>query len=87
MPKVIVVHYTESGRIPKLTEEQKKEIEKKAGEALKENPDVKFNGTFVNEEGIGICDWEAPDAETVEKIVKEAIGAPYDKVIAVEKVF
>jgi hypothetical protein len=46
---------------------------------------VRLNGVFVDEEGVGVCDWEAPNAEVVEKIVKEKIRAPYDSVVAVEK--
>lgn len=84
MPKVIVFHLNEKGRLPKLTPEQGQAIKNSLEKALQENPQVKYNGTYVNAEGIGICDWEAPDAETVEKIVKEAIGAPYDAVVAVE---
>ena len=37
-----------------------------------------------DDEGVGICDWEAPDAEAVERIVKE-LGAPYDEVVAVKQ--
>ena len=39
---------------------------------LKEYPDVKFNGTYVDEKGMGICDWEAPNA--VREIVEKALG-------------
>ena len=39
----------------------------------------------MDEEGVGICDWEAPDAAIVERIVKE-LGVPYDKVVAVKQV-
>ena len=38
----------------------------------------------MNEEGIGICDWDAPDAESVKKFMDSA-GASYDEVVAVEK--
>ncbi|MHC1635900.1 MAG: hypothetical protein ACXQTS_04670 [Candidatus Methanospirareceae archaeon] len=33
------------------------------------NPEVTFYGTWVNEEGMGICLWEAPSPETVKEIV------------------
>ena len=84
MAKIIVFHFTEKGRLPKLTPEQGQSIKANLEKALKENPTVKFNGTWIDAEGVGICDWEAPNAEIVEKIVKEAIGAPYDKVVKVE---
>ena len=52
---------------------------------LKEYPDVKFNGTYVDEKGMGICDWEAPNA--VREIVEKALGKPpVDPVIVVKRV-
>ena len=74
-----------NNRLPKLDEAAKQALLKKAQELLARYPGVKFNGSFVDDEGVGICDWEAPDAETVERIVKE-LGAPYDKVVAVKQV-
>lgn len=87
MVKVLVIRYTESGRLKPsdITPEKKEEIVGKVQDFLKANPDVKFNGMYANDDGIGICDWEAPDAETVKKAV-DAVGAPYDAVVAVEKV-
>jgi len=41
----------------------------------------------VNEEGMGICDWEAPNAEVVKEIVEKVLGSPpVDPVIVVKKV-
>ena len=52
---------------------------------LKEYPDVKFNGTYVDEKGMGICDWEAPNA--VREIVEKALGKPpVDPVVVVKRV-
>jgi len=81
--RVLVIHLDK--KVPKLDERAKEELLKKAQEVLKNYPGVQFKGTFVDEEGIGICDWEAPDAATVERIVKE-LGVPYDKVVAVKQV-
>jgi hypothetical protein len=54
---------------------------------LKGYPDVTFHGTYVNEEGVGICDWEAPNAEVVKEIVKRVLGSPpTDPTIVVKKV-
>lgn len=86
MARVLVVHYTESGRFPKLTDEKKSEIQKKAGEVLKRYPEVRFNGSYIDEDGIGVCEFEAPNAEVVEKFCKELGAAPYDKVIVVNRV-
>ncbi|HDM37809.1 MAG TPA: DUF4242 domain-containing protein [Candidatus Omnitrophica bacterium] len=87
MAKVIVFHYTEKGKLPKLSPEELEDIKKKFEEVLKDYPDVKFNGTFVDEEGRGICDWDAPNAEVVNEIVKKVIGElPVDGAVVVKRV-
>ena len=87
MAKVLVFHFTEEGRLPKLSDEERKEIMNRFYEVLKEYPDVRFNGTYVDENGMGICDWEAPNAEVVREIVKKALGKPpVDPVIVVKRV-
>ncbi|GAI02739.1 unnamed protein product, partial [marine sediment metagenome] len=40
---------------------------------------------FVDEDGRGIDDWEAPDIETIEEAI-EAIDLPHDEIIEVGKV-
>ncbi len=83
--KVYAVHCTEKGRLPKLTAEQAKGLKEGMGKALAANPGVTYNGTmFDPSTGIGVCDWEAPDAATVEKILKE-LGVPFDAVVPVQK--
>jgi len=83
--RVLVMRY-DKGKLPpaSLTEEVKATVGAKVGKFLEANPEVKFNGLFVNKEGIGICDWEAPNAKTVEDAV-EAVGIPHDEVIVVER--
>jgi hypothetical protein len=86
MAKVIVFHFTEQGRLPKLTEEELKNLREKFDEELKNYPGVTLS-TYVDENGMGICDWEAPDAETVKKIVEKVLGSPpADPTIVVKKV-
>lgn len=68
-----------------LTEEKKKEYIEKIEAFLKEHPDVKFNGTWVDSDGWGYDEWEAPDIETVEKALAEA-GMVCDEILEVEKV-
>ncbi len=54
---------------------------------LKDYPDVTFYGTWVDENGMGICLWEAPSSEVVKEIVKKVLGSPpVDPVIEVKKV-
>jgi len=85
--KVIEFHFTEKGRLPKISPEELEGFKKKFADILKEYPDVKYNGTYTNEEGMGICDWDAPNAEVVKEIVTKALGAPpADPVIVVEKI-
>ena len=87
MAKVLVFHFTEEGRLPKLSDEERKEIMNRFYEVLKEYPDVRFNGTYVDENGMGICDWEAPNAEVVREIVEKALGKPpVDPVVVVKRV-
>jgi hypothetical protein len=87
MAKVIEFHFTEKGRLPKFSPEELEGFKKKFVEILKEYPDVTYNGTYANEEGMGICDWDAPNAEVVQEIVTKALGVPCaDPVIVVQKV-
>ena len=84
MPRILVLRCTDKGKLP-LKQINKDDLLKKAGDWLKANPDVKFNGTFANDDGMGICDWEAPNAGKVEEAVK-ALGVPYDTIIQVKQV-
>ena len=87
MAKVFVFHYTETGILPKLSEKELRDTMKGFYEVLKGYPDVKFNGTYVDENGMGICDWEAPNADVVKEIVKKVLGAPpTDSTIVVKRV-
>ena len=85
MARILVIHH-DAGRLPpSVVAANKTELLRKAGDWLKANPDVRFNGTFVNSEGIGICDWDAPStAKVVEAL--NALGAPYDDVVMVNQV-
>ena len=88
MAQILVFHYTDEGRLPALTNEQFIEARNKFLDVLKDYPDVHFNGTFVNENGMGVCIWEAPNPEVVKEVVQKALGAPpADPVIAVKQVF
>ena len=87
MAKVIVFHYTDKGKLPKLSESELNELKEKFNQELKNHPDVKFNGTFVNHDGRGFCDWDAPNVEIVNEIIKKVIGeSPIDGLAAVERV-
>ena len=87
MAKVLVFHYTEGGRLPKLSKRELEDIMKQFYEVLKDYPEVKFNGTYVDENGMGICDWDAPNADVVKEIVEKVLGAPpADPVIVVNRV-
>lgn len=88
MPLIIVFHFTQAGKLPNLAEDVRRDVRAKFLEVLKDYPDVTFYGTWVDEEGRGVCLWEAPSAETVKEIVAKVLGSPpADPVIEVKKVF
>jgi hypothetical protein len=82
--RVLAIHYTDKGKLP-LNRLNKNELLSKAGQWLKANPDVKFNGSFANSDGVGICDWDAPSAGKV-KVAIEALGVPYDTIVEVNQI-
>ena len=86
MAKVLVLRHNK-GKLPPsaLTDEFKDQVGEAMEKYFKENPEVKFNGLWVNEAGIGICDWEAPDADSVKSFI-DSVGGTYDEIVAVEKV-
>ena len=61
MAKVLVMRY-DKGKVPPsaVTDEFKQALGGALGKYLEENPQVKFNGLYVNEAGTGICDWKRP---------------------------
>ena len=85
MAKVFVLRHNQ-GKLPPsaLTDEFKKQVGGAMEKYFKKNPGIKFNGLWVNEEGIGICDWTAPDAESVKTFI-DSVGGTYDEIVAVEK--
>ena len=85
MVRVLVIHCTEKGKLPKMTPEQGEELKKTVGKFLEENPDVTYNGSFLDPDGVGICDFEAPSAEVIERLVRDLVKAPYDVIVPVEK--
>jgi len=87
MARVLVFHY--KNRLPKLSPEQIKAVQESFGKVLKDYPDVKYNGTWVTEDGLGICDWEAPSAEVVKEVVAKALGPEgpaVDEIVEVKRV-
>lgn len=79
-------------RFPKLSEEELKKIRDGFLEELKNHPPGIRVDTYVNENGMGVCDWEVPErienpVETVRKIAEKVLGKPpADPVIKVKKV-
>ncbi|KAF5437505.1 Protein of unknown function (DUF4242) [Candidatus Methanophagaceae archaeon] len=87
MAKVVAFHYTDEGKLPKLNKKELEGIMNGFYEVLKDYPEVKFNGTYVDENGMGFCDWDAPNAEVVKEIVEKVLGAPSnDPTIVVKRV-
>jgi len=71
--------------VDKLSFLAKNDLLPKASGWLKANPDVKFNGTFTDGNGVGICDWDAPNKEKVREAVKR-LGVPYDQIVGIGQV-
>jgi hypothetical protein len=85
MARILELHLTPKGRVQKpTTPEQLKQFKEAFQKALKQNPKVKYKGTFVDKDGVGICDLQAPNAEAVEKICK-GLNFPYDAIVQVEE--
>lgn len=86
MVKILVFHYTEKGKVPKLSEEEFSALRRKFDETLKNYPGVNFE-TWINENGVGVCIWEASNVQVVKEIEEKVIGSPpADPVIVVKKV-
>jgi len=91
MAEVILFHY-EKNRLPKLSQEELKKVRDGFLEELKNYPPGIRVDTYVDENGIGICDWGVPEeienpVKTVRKIVEKVLGkSPADPVIKVKKV-
>ena len=83
MVRALVIHLRK--KVPKLDEKVKEEITRKVQKALKNYPGVQFKGTFIDENRVGICEWEASNTEAVEKIAKK-LGVKYDKIVEVKQV-
>jgi hypothetical protein len=84
MARVLVIHYTNKGKLS-FSKINQNELLFRAGEWLKANPDVKFNGTFADKNGVGISDWEAPSIAKVKQAV-DSLKVPYDTIVEVTKV-
>lgn len=83
MAKVLTIHFTEKARIPtNLTPEQAAGFKQAIEKALAANPTVKFEGIFVNADGIGYGMCEAPSADDVKKVVEQS-GATADIITVV----
>lgn len=85
MAKVIVFHLTEVGRLHKLSDEELKNLRKKFDEVLRDYPGVTLS-TYVDENGMGICDWKAESAERVKKILEKVRLPPVDPVTIVKRI-
>lgn len=87
MAKVLVFHFTEQSWIPKFTPQESAEIIGRFYDVLKNYPDVKFNGAYADENGMGIGIWDAPNADLVKEVVMKVTGAPpKDPTIVIRRV-
>lgn len=82
MARVYVIHYNK--RLPtQIPPDVAKNLKEAIEKFLKENPDVKYNGTMWDPKtGIAICDWEG-NKEKIENFMKQ-LNIPYDEVVEVQ---
>jgi hypothetical protein len=85
--RIIVYHYSPAARVPTLTPDQCAQIRRKYDVALKDYPGVSLKGVFVDGNGQGICEWEAPSVAVVNEVITKVDGAPpVDGAVAVQKI-
>ncbi len=89
MARIITMRYSEEGRLPDASHDELEDLQANVVETVEKYDDVEFKGTFANDEGMGICEWEAPDVDTVVEIYEESGAievAPSDEIIEVDQV-
>ncbi len=87
MARIIVYHYTPEARVPSLTPSQRVEIRGKYDAVLRDYPGVVLHGVFVDQNGQGICEWEAPSVAVVNEIIVKVDGhPPVDGAVAVTRI-
>jgi hypothetical protein len=84
---IIVFHYTPAARVPTLSATECSAIRQKFDAVLRDYPGVVFHGVFVDQNGQGICAWDAPSVEVVNEIITKVDGhPPVDGAVAVWKI-
>ncbi len=87
MARIIVYHYSPAARVPALTPAQCAEVRSRYDAALAAYPGVSLLGVFVDANGQGICEWEAPSVAVVNEIITQVDGhPPVDGAVAVRKI-
>lgn len=51
--------------MPDASQDELEDLQANVVETVEQYDGVDFKGTFANDEGMGICEWEAPDVDTV----------------------
>jgi len=83
MAQIVVFHFTDQARMPKMSPEKFGDVVEKFSSTV---PDVRLKRVYVDEDGMGFCEWEAPDPDAVREVVKQVLGRfPIDPVIAVKQ--
>ena len=87
MARIIRFHYNEPSPLGKVSRKDREDMLKRLRDILKDYPNVKFKGTYLDDNGIGTCEWDAPNTEVVKEITEKLRGSPpADLVIMVKKV-
>lgn len=87
MAKIIVYHYSLAARVPSLTPAECAAIRQRFDTVLCDYPDAVFHGVFVDANGQGICEWDAPSVAVVNEVITKVDGhPPVDSVVEVKRI-
>lgn len=85
MEGILIMHYGE-GRLPKLSPEQISGLKAVLAVEIAKHPGVAHKGTYVSDDGTGICVWEG-SITAVKSILKAAgLDIPDKDIVEVKKI-
>ncbi len=92
MASKIILFHIKDNIFPNLSKAELKKVRDDFYDEMKNYPSGIRLDTYVDENGMGFCDWILPDeiedpVKTVEEIVEKVLGSkPADPVIKVKKI-
>lgn len=88
MARILVIFQSQEARLPpgEISEEEAEAFKGAITDFVEANPSVNWDGFYVNEDGVGIAEWNAPDADTIKSFYAELEGVSPDAIVEVEKI-